>query len=144
MLERTGLRFLAKNAPRTFCGAKIMVCTHTCSTFEYTCLFVAYCDFTATNPTKIITLRSIGRLKKCSQLFLLLSSLAFGDKPISNCLYEFTLLLPVLQRHEKNSAGLLAENSSIYPLQCRKLKLNWSTRKSQSKTKENGKQVRRK
>ena len=55
MLECTRLSFLAKNEPITFCGAKMSwMWMHAChfGAFEYTCLFVAYCDLTATNPTK--------------------------------------------------------------------------------------------
>ena len=43
--------------------------------------------------------------------------------------------------HDKISAGLLAENTSIYPLQRKKLKLNWSSGKSRKQTKQNGEQL---
>ena len=43
--------------------------------------------------------------------------------------------------HDKISAGLLVEDTSIYSLQRRKLKLNWSSGKSRKQTKQNGEQL---
>ena len=43
--------------------------------------------------------------------------------------------------HDKISAGLLVEDTSIYSLQRRKLKLNWSSGKSRKQAKQNGEQL---